>query len=222
MKLKNILYLSIFSLLLTACGTNTAIVGSYTSPEAAEKAYDNIMVTGLTRNILPREVVETQTVNALRRNDVEASHSMDLISEHMNFDDQQVKDSVINAVDERGFDAYLVVTLLDKETETTYVPGNTSYAPLPGYPHYQNYWGYYTHNYRVVYEPGYYTVDQLYYMEANLFDAETEELVWSAQTRSYDPGSIQALADDLARTIASELESQNLLGPENEDQLAED
>lgn len=210
MKFKNILF-SAIAIFLTGCSTNTAVVGSYVVPEETRKSYDNIMVTGLTRNILPREVVETQLVNALRRKNVEASHSLDIISENMDLSSQVVKDSVVMAVDRRGFDAYLAVTLLDKETETTYVPGNTVYAPVTRFPYYQNYWGYYHHNYRVIYEPGYYTVDQYYYMEANLYDAETEELVFSVQTRSYDPGSLQGVITDLSRTIVAELYREDLL-----------
>lgn len=219
MKLNNIFILSLIaSILFVGCGTSTSIVGSYTAPEAEQKSYDNIMVTGLTRNILPREVLENQMINELRKKNVEASHSLDIISENMDVSDQQVQDSLVEKIDARGFDAYITVAVIDKETETTYVPGNATYAPVPHYPHYQTYWGYYRYNYRVVYDPGYYTTDRYYYVEANLYDANTEELVWSVQTRSYDPGSLQNLADDLSKTLVSELDDEELLrnGPQDQ------
>lgn len=212
MKFNNIFFLLLITaLFLTGCGTSTSIVGSYTAPEADQNSYDNIMVTGLTRNILPREVLENEMVNELRKKDAEASHSLDLISENMDVSNQEIKDDLVEKVDARGFDAYITVALIDKETETTYVPGNANYEPVARHPHYQTYWGYYRYNYRVVYDPGYYTTDHFYYVEANLYDAGSEELVWSVQTRSYDPGSLQTLAGDLSKTIVSELEEQQLL-----------
>ncbi|MFZ6053152.1 hypothetical protein [Halocola ammonii] len=210
MRLKTISILSFIALMLmTGCNT-TEIIGSWEAPDAEENVYNSVMVTGLTSTILPREQVEREMVDALNKEDVYAAHSLGVITNNMNMANESFQDSVVMMVDAKGFDALLTITLLEKETEARYVPG-TVYDPVVGYPYYNNFWGYYSYNYGVVYDPGYYNVERDYYIEANLYDADSEEIIWSAQTRTHDPGTLGNLADDFAKVIAEELDEEDLL-----------
>ena len=213
MRLKTISILSFIALMImTGCNT-TKIIGSWKAPNADVNEYNSVMVTGLTSTILPREEVEREMVESLRKEDVYASHSLGIITNNMNMLDESFQDSVVAVVDARGFDALLTITLLEKDTDARYVPG-TVYDPVVGYPYYGHFWGYYSYNYGVVYDPGYYTVERNYYIEANLYDADSEEIIWSAQTRTHDPGTLGNLADDFAKVIADELAEEDLLKEE--------
>lgn len=44
--------------------------------------------------------------------------------------------------------------------------------------------------------------------------AESEEIIWSAQTITHDPGTLGNLADDFAKVIAEELDEEKLLKKE--------
>ena len=59
------------------------------------------------------------------------------------------------------------------------------YRPLR-IPYYRRYYGYYSHVLEYVYEPGYYQRYKVVKLETNLYDTDTEEIVWSMQSRTID------------------------------------
>jgi len=93
--------------------------------------------------------------------------------------------------------------LVDQQHETRYVPG-TAYYPT-AYPYYGAFGSYYAYGYSSFYSPGYYTDDKIYYFEANLYDAQTEKLVWSAQSKTYNPSSIDSFLDEYVEALSKQL-----------------
>ena len=51
--------------------------------------------------------------------------------------------------------------------------------------------------------PGYYVTDRTYFMEGNLFDTKTETLIWSIQTKSINPGSVEKFSKELIENMLS-------------------
>jgi len=62
-----------------------------------------------------------------------------------------------------------------------------------------------------MYDPGYYTTDKNYYLEANLYDAATEELVWSSQSETTNPSSIETFSRSFSTTVINQLIKDGLL-----------
>ena len=108
--------------------------------------------------------------------------------------------------------AILTVSILDKETESRYVPGSYSYDPYAGPAYYRTFWGYYSHMYPYVYRPGYYVTENTYFIETNLYDVATEVLIWSAQSETYDPANLARFARDFADVIVDELQKDGIIG----------
>ena len=104
-----------------------------------------------------------------------------------------------------GCDAILTVGLVDKTSETRYVPGTVSYSPYMGYGY--GFGGYYGYMGPTMYNPGYYTTDKTYFMEANVFDASNEKLIWSAQSEAYDPTSISKFSRDYTTILMDKISS---------------
>jgi hypothetical protein len=52
-----------------------------------------------------------------------------------------------------------------------------------------------------MYDPGYYTTDKTYFMEGDLFDVATETMIWSVQTESYNPASIEKFSKELTQLM---------------------
>jgi len=42
-----------------------------------------------------------------------------------------------------------------------------------------------------LYSPGYWTTDKTYFIEANAYDAETQQLIWSVQSKADNPSGIE-------------------------------
>ena len=59
--------------------------------------------------------------------------------------------------------------------------------------------------------PAYYAQDCVYYLETNLYDARSEDLVWSAQSETYNPKDLSGFSQVLANQIVNKLEKDGLL-----------
>lgn len=62
-----------------------------------------------------------------------------------------------------------------------------------------------------MYTPGYYDTDKKYYIEINLYDAETDELVWSSQSETTNPPSLESFAPTFALTVVNQLIKDGLI-----------
>lgn len=49
------------------------------------------------------------------------------------------------------------------------------------------------------------TTDKNYYLEANLYDAATEELVWSSQSETTNPSSLETFSKTFAQAIVQQM-----------------
>lgn len=198
-----------FALLNSCMTTSTVITGSWEKPDV-DQNYDNIMVAALVPSIHVRSMIEMQMVENLNKKDVDASQSSDILPPRF-IEDIDRKREILDAIKNNGSDGILTVTLIDKETETRYVPGASPYAPYPRFGFYGTFWGYYNHWYPFFYDRGYYATESIYFIETNLYDAETENLIWSAQSRTYEPASIGTFSEDLARAVVKQLSEENLI-----------
>jgi hypothetical protein len=61
------------------------------------------------------------------------------------------------------------------------------------------------------YEPGYYVTDKTYFMETNLYDIESNQLIWSAQSETVNPGSIDNFVSTYPQILVDQLVKDGLL-----------
>lgn len=198
-------------LFLSGCGPSTYITGAWVNPEAGPTNYDNILVAAMTENISVKQTLESELAQQLRAQGINATKSIEEWPPSFT-QEQPSKEAMMQAIQETGHDAVLTVAIVDEETETRYVPGAGPYAPMARYPYYGNFWGYYNYWYPQFYEPGYYTQDKIYFLETNLYDIQTERLVWSAQSETVNPGNLQNFAEEYAQVTVDEMTEDNLLG----------
>ena len=194
----------------TSCGTSSTTITGTWEKETIEKEYYHILVAALTSNVSVKSTIEQHIEESLRDQGLEASQSIELLPPKFIDDDNQ-KQKIINAIKNDGADAILTVSLIDEDTETRYIPGSASYAPYPLYRYYGDFWGYYNHWSPQLYSPGYYSEDKVYYIETNLYDAETEELLWSAQSRTYNPENLSKFSQNFGKEIVQRLIEDDIL-----------
>lgn len=197
-------------LLLTACRTSsTAIIGSWSRDDFNSKAYDHLMIAALTDTANFQPSVERELALSLGKKDVNTTQSINVFPRtFLGPKKHKEREELMEEVKEKGTDAILTVSIIDEETETRYVPGTTYYNPAPIYGYYNNFWGYYNHWTPRVQTAGYYTESKYYFIETNLYDAATEELMWSAQSKAYDPETMKTFTKDYAEEIVEKLASE--------------
>lgn len=196
---------------LYGCAASTQVTGSWKSPQAVEQTYNKVVVAAMTDNLQARQVVEEQLQEQFAQRGIEATKSIDLFPPTATNKQGGDPDMMLQRIQGDGYDGIVTVAVVDQETETRYVPGNYAYAPVSRFGWYGSFRGYYGYMSPTVYEPGYYTKDKIYFLESNLYDATSENLVWSAQSRSYDPGTLTTFADEFAEVTVKQMARDNVI-----------
>jgi hypothetical protein len=209
---------------LATCKPTTEITGSWKNANvnAGTTKINRILVTALTARTNARQTVENDVAAALEKKGYETVKSIEVLPPTFTDGEKPDKNELYSKINETGADAILTVALLNKETENRYVPGNYNYAPIPRFGYYGTFWGYYNTRYPTLYSDGYYEEDEVYFIETNLYDAKTEELLWSAQSETYNAGSLASFAEDFAEVVVTEMEEEGLLERGNANELAKE
>ncbi|MDT8281756.1 MAG: hypothetical protein RQ982_02965 [Gammaproteobacteria bacterium] len=167
-----------------------------------KKSYNNLLIIGIVESQQNRRVYESNFVEALKALGVSATASYTLIKSSEKID----RNSITKAIKGMDIDGVIVTYMISVDEETVYRPG-TTYITGGGY----GYGGYGGYPYTYTQTPGYYTTHETYVLENNLYDVASEELVWSARSRSFSPQSVQEVVTDLTKLIIADLQEKHLL-----------
>jgi hypothetical protein len=198
--------------LLSACSTGTMITGSWKSPDYQSKNYKSILVASLTSHAVAKSTVEKDLADLLNTYGVNAVKGIDLFPPEISNSDSD-RTLIMEKVKGKNIEAILTVSLLKKETESRYIGAAYPYDPILRYDYYRNFWGYYSYWYP--FGPGYYD-EKTYYFETNLYDVQTENLVWSAQSETYDIVDLSRFSKDFASSIVNKLRADGVLKQESQ------
>ncbi len=205
-----------FFILNSCIRTSTLITGSWEKPDLDRK-YDNLVVEAFTPQQELEEALELQMAGELNEKGIYAKINKDTLPPAPLENDQD-KSEIMDNIKENGADGILTIAIIDKAAESRYSPGPRPYAPYPRYPYYGSFWGYYDYWYPYFRRPGYYTLEKVYYIETNIFDAESEELIWSAQSKTYEHTNLEAFSEDYAQEVVDEMIKDGIIiSPEKEE-----
>ncbi|RAJ10965.1 hypothetical protein LX64_00572 [Chitinophaga skermanii] len=200
--MKKLLFATVIAMAIFACNS-TQVTSSWKASDVTLKQYNKILVAGMAgakdRDI--RESVENAMANSLKERGFNAVTSWSQYGPKVF--DQNDQEKAVEKVTSDGFDGAFVISLLDKQKERNYYPGSYYYSPYWGY--YNNFYWSYNFMYNRLYDPGYYTTTTNYVLEVNFYDVAQRKLLYSAQTKSFDPGSAGKLATDFSKTVIDDM-----------------
>ena len=207
--MKNIKWIGIILLLVAAGCSSSKLTHSWKAENIAPKKYNKILVLGLINepDRTLREKMEEHIMGDLKALGYAAICSCDEFNPKAfeNMSEKQALDKLSNS----GIDAVLTIVLLDKSKEKYYVPARIRYSPYTIYR--DHFWRYYRTMYDRVYTPGYYVESTRYFWESNFYEVDSKNLIYSAQSQSFDPASAQTLAHEYGKLIVKDMVKQNLL-----------
>jgi len=196
-------------LLLVSSCANTKISQSWVEPDN-KKIFKNLLIIGVSENQQNRRAYESNFVEELRSLGINAEASYKIIKS-----DQKVeRATVTKAIEGLNIDGVIVTHVMAIDEETVYRP-SMDYAPMYGGYYGSGYYGglysYYPHVNTYVTSPGYYTTHETYTIESNLYDVESEELVWTARTRTFAPESVDEVIVDLTKLLIKDMRDKNVI-----------
>ena len=191
-------------LFLFSCAS-TKISQSWVEP-GNKKTYKDLLIIGIGESEQNRRAYESYFVEELKARDIEAEASYKILRSNEDID----RNTVAKAIEGKQIDGVIVTHMVAVDEETIYRP-SMDYMPMYGGGYYGGLYSYYPHVNTYVHQPGYYTTHETYTLETNLYDVETEEMVWSARSRTFSPESVSEVIVDLTKLLINDLEEKSLI-----------
>jgi hypothetical protein len=185
--------------LLTAC--NTAKVQSWADPQFAGRPIGKTIVLGVAESDSRCRQYEDLFVSRLLELGIAASslHANSQLTDKL--DREGLKSLLeLNEVDS------IIVTRVLSETERNQMVETGYYGTA-----YTTYWGYYDYGYTVSYNTADVTSFMEFELETNLYDVETEKLVWSGRNVVYDDRSDMKNMQVIIRGVVRDLRKQGFI-----------
>lgn len=186
--------------LIMACA-GTKLTQTWVDETHRGKPVSDILVIAVTYKEEVRHSFEDKFVAQLKALGLEAVSSADVIP--MPADLKLEKDQILKVVNRFNNDAVIITHLAGVEEKETYSPATQSNT---------GFYGYYD-GLVLSKDPGFYKTSTFVRLVTNLYDVETEKLIWSAKSQTKDPRSIKQTIDDVITVVIKDMQKKGLLSP---------
>lgn len=173
---------------------STQIVSTWVDPAITIKTGDfkKVLVLALVENESSRKIIEDKLVKILKTPCV-ASYSY-LTKEDLAGTLEAAKAKIKND----GFDGIITMRLAKIEQDVNYIPGT--------YPsHFYSPWSYGAYAAPMYYDPAYYSADNVYNVEINLYMLNPEKLMWTGVTATIEPEKMDKAVNVIAQVAKDKM-----------------
>ena len=186
---------------ILGCATTTRMTASWSNPEFAAPRFEKIVVAGVIDNVAARRSLELEVVSELKKKGINAVPAFNVFRPGYLESNPDPTDIQLKLAD-NAIDGAIVLAVLDIKEEEYYVPGSTTYQPRMNY---NMWWDYYYTTYNRIDNPGYYAQSTEVYVESQLYDVASGDVVWTGQSRTADPTSITDFTKSYAHSMVAKL-----------------
>jgi hypothetical protein len=192
------LLLIVCTFLFASCASTT--ITNVWKDEGYQGKAKKIVVIMVARLPDMRNMFEGRFVAELQARGNQAIQSHSIVT----FEELPDRELVKSRIKSTGADTVLIARLVDSKTIDAYMPGHVNAVPL-----YYGTWGTY---YAIVSVDYGHTGDlQVSYIETNLYDIETEKLIWSAHSKTERAQGEQQLINKFIDIILKKMSSDNII-----------
>ncbi|MCA6073458.1 hypothetical protein [Fulvivirga sedimenti] len=215
--MKNFAYLLLLILFGTSCASSLKIDASMKMNDEPADRYSKLAVLVMSPRESVRANLEEAIATEFRTRGIKAvsTFTMFPLANRMNeieldITPEERAAAIREKIQSREIDGLMIIALLNSEQETRYVQGPSLSVGAPTViydsPIYnQPYSGYYTYALATVYGKGYYETSSTYFIEANMYNASTENLFYTAQVTLKDPGRMGEESEKFAAMIVDDV-----------------
>ena len=215
--------LVVLMILLFACGPSQKITTSWVNPDRPAKKYTTVFVAALIQNNPVKYALEADLGKAAKARGFNVVKGYEIFPPNFNKENMRDRDLALKLIRDKGCDVILSIAVIDQKSETYYQPGAVSvgvgygygYHPYGGYGAYGSYgaygtgfYGYYNYWQPTLYSPGYWQTDKTYFIEANAYDAETQQIIWSVQSKADNPSGIEKSSREYTEMLFAQFDKE--------------
>ena len=206
---KNLVYTLTFLLVLGSCGPSTKITRSWTSPSKKPGGYHNIYLAAVIGDMAKRQSFENDVQKNLGKVGINSTTSSSTIQPNFWMSTDLDKNAMMNIIHQKGNDAIMTMTLIDVQNEQRYIPGHMMGGPMmagpgmwgPGWGAAGNFGGFWGMQHGMMMTPGQIVNDKKYFVEINVYDVGSELLVWTSQSKTINPSSMEKFSREFAEVV---------------------
>ncbi len=205
-------FLLLGTILLAGC-SSTYLNSSWKDPAYTGKV-NNIYIIGIAKQGTTRRIFEDEFDRQLAAFGITGQSSYKDMPNSEEVDEAKI----VANVKANGTDSVLMALATGKRTEEVVNPGRVSsygsgpyYGGRGGYGGSRGYGNYYNQRRDVIYQPATITQFEVVTIEANLYDAKTKEMIWSAQLETVLESDMQTLLKEFIETVIKDMDSKGLL-----------
>ncbi len=188
----------LLSILVVSCA-NTEVIDHWVAP-GHTKTYTHPMIIGVSDSQQTRRIFEKYFVAELKKIHISATPSYELISSQQKMN----RETVIKAVQGTNIDAVIVTYLVSSDSQTKYKD-----SPLN-----QGYSGDVENimmSDTLISTRGRASSTEVVTLKTDVYDAQSKSLVWSAQTRTVAPESIDEVVTSVTAILISHMLGDNVI-----------
>lgn len=190
----------------TGC-SQTTVSGLWKKSDYTGKPFASILVVGLTGDMHNRILWENVMADKLRKSGITT-----VITTIGVFPGSKMatEKDIMDYVSANGVEGVLVTRLVDTKEEEVYYPPTGGYYGGP-YGYYNRFNHYYSHAYDRISSPGYTATLTTFMLETNLYKSDTNELIWSMSSDTFEPKSFNQLVDSVSKKVLETLQTDQLI-----------
>jgi hypothetical protein len=214
-RLYGILFAFVALVALAACNkdkTETSMPLTYRNPGYEETVFKKLLVIGVSESDEGRKLFEDTFAKTLTSAGTTATPSYAILPQSEQLSEEQIS----KAIQGDGYDGVLITQVLSVDEAQEYVEGKShTVAPRNmgysgGYGYY-GYYGFYSGGFATVHQPGYFKTHTSFRLETNLYSVANDGLVWSGQSDTVNPESLENVVDSMTAAVAKELKYEKLI-----------
>ena len=201
--LHHVIVLSI-CVLLGGCSANR-LLSTWKDPAVNTPLPAPVLVVGISKNATKRHIYEDTFVDSLNGVNIKAIASYTASKQAI----EPSKDALKDVVKKTGAKTVLITHMVGENEKDHYQPALDRYGSI----RHSNtgLYRYYPMIYSSVYTPGSYTSTTKVMLETNLYDVETERLIWTARSESIDPVMTRKYYQKLIDLFLNDLQRKKLI-----------
>jgi hypothetical protein len=199
------IFLILISLLMIISCAPTKFASQWNNDSYTGGHLKKVLVVGLSKNLYNRKLFEDVFTEKFKKKGTDAVPSYSVI---LTFKDLN-KDTVLNQAEKLGVDTILVTQLLGvKEEYIHYEP--LDYNPYKGTSAFSRHFAG-SSKYAYANKSVTYTKMESVRLQTNLYQKETEELLWTSVTETFHPESVKEVIDSLSKAVMGSLRTNKLV-----------